>query len=669
MIPILFDENEKKFITNGIGRISDAISCKVTEERNGIYELKMEYPITGKMFAELKYSRIIYATPSDGNGEQPFRIYKITKPMSGRIEVFAEHISYQMLHIPVVPFKANSAQEALLGLKSNAVEGCPFEFWTDKSTIGTFEVKEPANMRSKLVGNTGSVLDVYGGELEFDKYKVSLHNKRGADNGVSIRYGKNLTDLKQEENIQNTITGIVPYYKDSDGNILMLPEKTVSAENASNYPYNRTVPIDFSSKFEETPTIEQLREAAVAYVKNNGIGVPKVSITVSFQQLWQTEEYARIAPLERIHLCDTVSISYEKLGVSASAKVNKTVYNVLLERYDSIELGDAKSGISDRIIEQNNKIEEKPTLSFLEQAILNATEQITGIKGGYIVFRYDANKQPYEMLIMDTPEIEKAKNIWRFNQGGLGHSSNGYEGPYTTAITQDGKIVADFIATGTLMAGLIKAGILSDAAGKNYWNIETGELVTKNIKAEGGSILASLIKAGILSDAAGKNYWNMETGELVTRNIKVEGGEILASLIKTGILADDSSKNFWNLDTGEFVTKDITIQGGKIQIETDTAGDSIIAFRSGSNLFKIRPSGFELNTNIGARSGMYYMLSSAGIEMGRIYYPEQVTNPFEIQATAYQPLATLGENSPTFTFQTADGHTVSVVCGIIDEVN
>lgn len=556
MKPILFEENETDFNTNGIGHIPDAISCKVTEERNGIYELQMEYPITGQMFDELKYSRIIYAVPSDGKSEQPFRIYKITKPMNGRINIYAEHISYQMLHIPVAPFTANDVQAALLGMKSHALEKCPFEFWTDKSTVAAFSISEPANMRSKLVGSSGSILDVYGGELEYDKYKVSLHNKRGTDNGILIAYGKNLTDLKQEENIQNTITGIAPYYKASDGSILMLPEKIVSSENAANFPYNRTVPMDFSSEFDETPTIQQLRTVAETYVKNNAVGVPTVSITVSFLQLCQTEEYANIAPLERVNLCDTVSISYEKLGVSASARVNKTIYNVLLDRYDSIELGDVKTSIADRIIDQKRTIEEKPTTTFLEQAILNATEQITGIKGGYIVFRYDANKQPYEMLIMDTPDIETAKNVWRFNQGGIGHSSSGYEGPFSTAITQDGKIVADFIATGTLMANLIKSGIITDLYEKNYWNIETGEFVTNNMTIKGGNVniesseeIRAFIKLAYADKMArlGSSCLGFETGRPSSGGRFVEFGD--GTMDHIGMTAGNWSHGFADVYT------------------------------------------------------------------------------------------------------------------------
>ena len=215
MKPILFPEGQKTFNTNGMGRLSDAISCKVTEERNGQYELHMEYPIDGQLIEELRYSRIIYATPADGKSPQPFRIYRITKPLSGVVEIDAEHISYHMSHIPVLPFEAVGMDPAFEGLKNNSAEENPFTI-EKEGAFGTalansFKVAEPNNLRALLFGSEGSVIDTFGGEWEFDHFRAILHKERGKDRGVTIRYGKNLTDLKQEENIQNTYTGICPY--------------------------------------------------------------------------------------------------------------------------------------------------------------------------------------------------------------------------------------------------------------------------------------------------------------------------------------------------------------------------------------------------------------------------------------------------------------------------
>lgn len=490
MIPVLYGEKENEFLSNGIGKLTEAVSCEVTEERNGMFELVMQYPVSGARYPDLKMDALILAEPGDGRTRQAFRIYKISKPIGGIVTVSAEHISYQLSHIPVAPFSAGKVGEALTGLKGYAVEECPFEFWTDKGTDADFSVSVPKSLRACLGGSEGSILDVYGGEYEFDNYTVKLYQERGEDAGVTLRYGKNITDLTQEENISSVVTGVYPYWTGGEDQYLELPEKMIHAEGAENYSFPRTIPLDCSSDFEEMPTEEQLRGKAASYIKQNGIGVPKVSIKISFTALWQTEEYKEIAPLERVRLCDTVRVEFAKLGISAKAKVIKTKYNVLLDRYDSIELGEARSNLATTIAGQQATIEERTSVNFLRRAVESATAWITGVNGGYVVFRRDANGQPYEILIMDTPNIETAMNVWRWNQGGLGHSSNGYNGPYTAAITQDGKIVADFVTTGTMLANIIKGGILT-LGGKENGN---GECV---IRDADGKEIARIDKDGI----------------------------------------------------------------------------------------------------------------------------------------------------------------------------
>ena len=466
MIPILFSADATSFNNNGLGALADCTSCKVTEKRNGEYILTMQYPLDGIHFKDIQKSCIIWVKPSDGANNQAFRIYKTKKPINGIVTIEAEHISYQLSMIPTMPFTAESASAALQGLKTNAAEPCPFFFYTDKQTIATYTQEQPASIRSRLGGVSGSILDVYGGEYEFDNYDVHLWANRGSDKGVTIRYGKNLIDLKQEENIQNVVTGVVPFFANED-TLVTLPEKVVESEYVDLYPYPRTVILDLSSEWtDEVPTVEQLRQRAQKYIEDNDIGIPKVSIDVSFIALWQTEEYKDIAPLERVNLCDTVTIIFEKLGIEAKAKVISTEYDVLRERYTKIEVGDAKSTLATTIVNidstTNTKIQ--TATSFLQKAIVHATDMITGGLGGYVYLKPNADGYPEEILIMDSPNIETAVNIWRWNKNGLGFSSNGYAGPYGTAITSDGKIVADFITAGTLNGDLIQAGTVNTSA-------------------------------------------------------------------------------------------------------------------------------------------------------------------------------------------------------------
>ena len=541
MIPILYEKNTTDFSTNGIGRLSDAISCVVDLEANGEYELTMVYPLTGVHFSELQMSSIIFAKPDNKRENQAFRVYKISKPISGKVTVNAEHISYQLSQIPVSPFIAESAASAFSGLKTNAAVECPFEFWTDKTSSGKFAVEVPASIRSKLGGSEGSILDVYGGEYEFDMYTVRLYNKLGQDNGVAIRYGKNLTDLTQEESIANTITGIMPYWADSEGTVIMLDEKVVESDASANYPYPRIAVMDFSSEFESQPTQQQLQQAAEDYIERNDIGVPSVSLSVSFAQLWQTEEYKDIAPLEEVAVFDTVTVQFDELGVDAKAKIRHTTYNVLLERYDSVEIGDARSNISTTLVEQQEKIDQAADPSFLLAAINNATNWITGGRGGHVIFQLNANGQPDEILILDTPSIEMAQNVWRWNKGGFGHSKNGYDGPYETAITQDGKIVADFITAGTMLANIIKGGTLTMGGTNN------GNGVISVLNSSGQEILRMdssglTVSQGTISGVSinlGNNF------------IATSGGYMTA---KTGIIG------IWRFYDEVFMTRDYKLQ-------------------------------------------------------------------------------------------------------------
>ena len=503
MNPILFESTAKSFNNNGIGILSDAAFCEVTEERNGIFELVLNYPISGLHYSKIKYRSIILAKPNATAKAQPFRVYKITKPINGIVTAYAQHISYDLSGNPVLPFTAGSAAAALQALKNNSVGENPFEFWTDKSTVAEMAVKTPASVRAMLGGVSGSILDTYGGEYEWDGFTVKLYNKRGQNRGVSIRYGKNLIDLNQEENCAGVYTAVMPFWADNEGNTIILDEKTVPVEGT--FDFEKVFVLDLSSEFENQPTKEELRLRTEKYIEANKIGIPHVSINLSFVQLEQTEEYKNKALLERVSLCDEVNVVFEKLGVSATAKVIKTVYNVLLNRYESVELGDAKSNFADTIVKQEQAIKEAPkkAVSLSAQAAEKATQLITGNRGGYVVIHSSTGaKEPDEILIMDKPTIEEAVKVWRWNNSGLGYSETGYSGTYTTAWTIDGAFNADFITAGTISANLIKSGLLQSLNGTTTMDLDSGEIT---INQDGGRKI-KLTKYGIIfGEAPGNN--------------------------------------------------------------------------------------------------------------------------------------------------------------------
>lgn len=537
MIPVLYKSTETNFTTQGLGAIKDAISCYVTEERNGIYELEMEYPQTGVHFDDIQNGNIIMAIPSPYRDAQPFRIYKVTKPLNGNVTVYANHISYDLNKIPVNPLSATTVSSALSRIKDNMQIQNNFLFWTDKTTTADFSSAVPSACRSLLGGQEGSILDVYGGEYEWDRFTVRLHNQRGEDSGVVIRYGKNLTGLNQEGDITNLVTGICPYWY-SDGTLVMCNPPIIYRDGMT---AQSAIPVDMTDKFDEAPSQAQLQAAAESYIESNDIGEPSVSITVEFVQLAQMSGYEHLALLEKCDLCDTIKVQYEEAGIDVTAKIVSIQTDVLLEKYESMEIGSIRANIAQTIADQQAQISQIGSSSMLQQAIQNATNWITGGRGGYVIFQLNADGQPDEILIMDTPSIETAQKVWRWNQGGLGYSKNGYDGPYETAITQDGAIVADFITAGTMMANIIKGGTLTMGGPNN------GNGVIRVLNSSGLEILRMdssglTVSQGTISGVSinlGNNF------------IATSGGYMTA---KTGIIG------IWRFYDEVFMTSDYKLQ-------------------------------------------------------------------------------------------------------------
>lgn len=479
MIPILYQGNEQVFLHNGLGRLSDAISCIVTEEHNGVFELEMTYPITGIHYADIEVGMIIFAKTEEGGNNQAFIIYKISRPLNGVVTINAEHISYLLNGFAVMPFTGASCADTFSQIPSHMAVSTPFRFYTDIDSSIRYTLSEPRTARNVLGGQKGSILDVYGGgDYKFDNFDVRLLAHRGNDNGVTIRYGKNLTELNNVDDSTNVYTGIVPYWVNPDtGESFYLTEKAVYNEHADDYPYKILRCIDFSSDFETQPTQAQLRAAAESYIEahENSWKINN-NIDVSFVNLSQTEEYKDILALERVRLCDTVTIIYEKLGVDVKTKVIKTVYNVLTEKYDKISLGDTTYSLAKAVQQAIDAPTSEDMTSFIQASIDRATKLIQGGLGGHVVFNTNADGEPEEILIMDTDDIMTAVNVIRMNLNGIGFSHDGYDGPFTTAWTVDGHFVADFIDAGNLNASLLTVGTIKDRNETSYWNLQTGEL-------------------------------------------------------------------------------------------------------------------------------------------------------------------------------------------------
>lgn len=353
--PILYAANETDFSTLGLGALPDSVSALVTEERNGLFHLMIEYPIDGLLFNELKNDRLIKTDAGNKLKDQRFKIDRITKPSKGIVTVYAHHISYhteeQQLK-PEVNYSGN-ATSALNSWKNNLVDVHPFTVFSDIQTDGNgkWTIDEVENARKALGGIRGSVLDTYGGEYRFDNYHIGLYAQRGDDSGALIAYGKNLIDLEQEEEIASTYTSVYPYSvnhkEDGTDEVITLPEYYVDSEYVGNYARRKILRVNFSE--EDISTEEQLRNRTRQYIDSNQVGVPKVNLKVKFIDLAKTLDYKHLKLVEEINLCDWVNIHFEKLDIIQRAKIIKIVWNVLLDRYEEIEIGEARASLSQAI--------------------------------------------------------------------------------------------------------------------------------------------------------------------------------------------------------------------------------------------------------------------------------------------------------------------------------
>ncbi len=371
MIPILYDKSEQDFVGSGICFLSDCTKCEVTEERNGVFEIELQYPLSGRDYKSIENGCIIKAKANEKSALQLFRIYQIDKPLSGMVTVHGEHISYDLNGLPCDEFvtKPITLQETFDKLLSECKIEHNFTATAESTSLNVLSVTEPCSIRSCLGGRDGSILDKWGGEYEFDNYHIILHQRRGTDTDITIEYGKNLSELESESNISDCYTHIMPYAKytqdagDNDNKttqdvILKLDDPIVKIEDIESFGHDKVLPVDLTDMWEQDEpfTKSKLREKTEKYVSTHNLGSPKVSLDISFVQLWQTEEYKAFAPLERVSLCDTLTVKYNKLGVNVRVKVIKYTYDSLLERYVSMELGNSKSNFASTILKTEYQI-------------------------------------------------------------------------------------------------------------------------------------------------------------------------------------------------------------------------------------------------------------------------------------------------------------------------
>lgn len=536
---ILYSDKTTSFSTLGIGVLRDFKSDPlITEELNGTYTLEFSYAKNGYLVDYIVEGAIVKAN------NQPFRIWTIKKDMDA-IEILAKHIFFDLstnFLEDVAPTNLKS-QEALEWILEKAQVESNFNVSGDCSIVTSARYVRK-NITDAIYNEDNAILKRFGGEIELNGYNVTVHAKRGKKANFSIRYRKNLTGIEFNLDFSTVATRIMP----QGANELLLDEKYVDSPLINNYFTPIYKKIDFSNvAVDENTTLEEAQDLLREEVNKlfaAGLDKPEISIKVDFVELSKCIEYKDYSNLESCGLGDTVKAIIPELNLDLETRIVKTVYNCALERYTTLELGNIKtdfvSNQSKVINEINNVVSNVNPESILSKAKEEATEIINHPFNGNIYI----DKNTGVLYLMDTNDISTAKNIWKWSLGGLGFSENGVNGPYETAITQDGSIVADFITSGKINTSLIEGyEQLLLQVENNEEDIAQLSIATDGIKSTTSSIQKDLETNYYDIEKVNELIQNAESG--LTNTFLRAGGNNLLRNTAPYFMESENKAEYW----------------------------------------------------------------------------------------------------------------------------
>ena len=478
----LYKPNETDFTHNGIGALDKNIyNATVEEELNGLFLFSFSYPLFAPRGLEIEGMSIIKVPTPDG--EQLFRV-AAPKVSMGEITAQCYHIFYDLTENLIEDIFAETTNGN--GAMNRMSAGCqykhPFQFYSDVSKIASARIVRKNPVEALLDSSQdNSFVNRWGGELKRDNFDVKMLQNSGMDRGVVIRHKKDLLGYEGNVDWKSPITRIMP--QGFDG--LFLPEKYVDSPIINKYPHPKIRVVEFkhikaaigeNADDEDTVPLDEayrlLRQAAKDMFTIQKVDQPKATYNVKFQELSQTEEYKDYKHLQSVYMADTVTVEHQEDGIDIKAKVIAYKYDPIKKEYLDITIGNFKESFTDvsgRIDLVQEELSNMPS-SILDAAKANATNLINSGFGGHVRI------YPDRIFIMDTKDEKSAKKVWQWNLNGLGYSSTGVNGPYGTAITSDGRIVADFITAGTLSGNLVQGGEITGATLRtsdsvNYVNI------------------------------------------------------------------------------------------------------------------------------------------------------------------------------------------------------
>ena len=368
MRPILFNKNETAFDTYGLGELN-VTKGTVTRERNGNYTLYSEIPANDPMVATLEKEMKLKADAGLRTKNQTFEISRIVKDSSNIVKIYGQHISHKLEYMVLRNATAfnGSAFSALSIWRGALIGDLHFDVWSDIQTTGkgVFDISKMENARQALGGVEGSILDIYGGEYEFDNMTVRLHKQLGRTAPTVLEYGRNILSAESDETIESSYTSVLPFAtytpdkpegdtSDSqpDPVTVTLPENYVDSKYKALYAHRRIKVVDFSSEFKsdskskDIPTPDKLRKIATDYMERNAIGKPKINIKIEYADLAKMLDYADNGWIEELELCDIVPIYYPQIGLTdETAKVTTVTYDFINERNESVEFGDIGTNV------------------------------------------------------------------------------------------------------------------------------------------------------------------------------------------------------------------------------------------------------------------------------------------------------------------------------------
>lgn len=455
--PILQDSQDFSLTGNGLGLLTDVISCTTTEELNGSLELALQYDVQGKLVDEINNEMLIRAYTSPELGEQLFRIYNTKKSIDGnKLNVKARHVTNDLgkVFIPHAEIEAQSQNGAMQLLISAGDHKSNITLYSDRSTVSSTTL-DRVTLLQAVAGTNGSLLDNWGGEVIRDNLQLRMVDRRGADNGYKILYRKNLAGLDVEVDTQSIVVAIYPFATKESVEITLPNNGLVKSDLYDKFPDGIVLPVDYSQD-ESVVDVPTLQAASKGYFKTHD-NAPSFSASIDFAPIKDDPDFAKFANLETVGMGDTVRCYYSPFGVDLTGRVVKYTFDVLNQEYQKLEVGSIKADFIDRMVSSLSDLANNtPTTNAMQQAINKATDLITGNDGGYVYF-YPKNR-PSDVFFMDTEDPNTAKKVLRLNKSGIGFSKTGVNGPFTTAWTLDGAFNASFITTGQLNANLIKVG-------------------------------------------------------------------------------------------------------------------------------------------------------------------------------------------------------------------